>query len=86
MYGRSASRPTVRQVTAQGVLFSPKVKDINQLMFDDVAAAEEAAATVRGCGVELFLNWAVDCKARAIVRHIFGCDQAVMIHETLDVT
>eukprot|EP00879_Flechtneria_rotunda_P001984 GHRR01002159.1.p2 GENE.GHRR01002159.1~~GHRR01002159.1.p2 ORF type:complete len:166 (+),score=64.15 GHRR01002159.1:755-1252(+) len=42
-YGRGA-RPVPRQVTAEGVLYSNRVKDLSQLLNDDQLAAEEAAA------------------------------------------
>lgn len=43
MYGRGAAR-TPRMVTADGVIYSAKVKDLSQLAADDELAAEEAAA------------------------------------------
>ncbi|KXZ50815.1 hypothetical protein GPECTOR_15g501 [Gonium pectorale] len=43
MYGRGAAR-VPRQVLADGVLYSPRVSDLNQLATDDDAAAAEAEA------------------------------------------
>ena len=42
--GRGLSNPTPQRVVATGVIYSSKVKDINQLMYDDDAAEAEAAA------------------------------------------
>jgi hypothetical protein len=41
---RNASKPVPRQVTADGVLFGRRVKDLSELVNDDQLAAEEAAA------------------------------------------
>jgi hypothetical protein len=38
------SRPVPRQVTADGVLYGKRTKDLSQLLNDDELAAEEAAA------------------------------------------
>lgn len=37
-------KPIPRQVTAEGVLYGKRVKDLSQLANDDELAAEEAAA------------------------------------------
>jgi hypothetical protein len=41
---RNASKPVPRQVTADGVLYGKRVKDLSELANDDELAAEEAAA------------------------------------------
>lgn len=43
MYGRGAARAP-RQITAEGVIYSSRVTDLQQLLSDDEAAADEAAA------------------------------------------
>jgi hypothetical protein len=47
MYGRGAGRAAVRAVTDKGVVFSSRVTDLGQVLYDDELAAEEAAAQVR---------------------------------------
>lgn len=42
--GRGASAPSPRVVTTNGVIYSSKVNSISELMYDDDAAAAEAAA------------------------------------------
>eukprot|EP00775_Hariotina_reticulata_P003658 gene3658-3919_t len=60
VYGRGA-RPVPRQVTADGVLYGKRAKDLSQLLNDDELAAEEAEAQggIPGyCGDRLFRAYA----------------------------
>jgi len=45
VYGRGASSPVPRSVTPEGIIYSSKVSNLEQLMYDDEAAAAEAAAS-----------------------------------------
>lgn len=59
--GRGSGQPVPRQVTADGVLFGKRVKDLSQLANDDELAAEEAEAQAGIPGERPCLGVCVGC-------------------------